>query len=72
MFLVACHFTPTSFALSFTLVISKGNPKEEITTYLYFESVQSLSFFFLGGDGPIKDAHHKRKENRTLWVLTTN
>jgi hypothetical protein len=53
---------PTSFALSFTLVIC--NPKEEITTYLNFESVQSLSFSFLFfGDGPIKDAHHKRKEN---------
>jgi hypothetical protein len=60
------------FALSFTFVICKSNPKEEITTYLFWECTKLDFYFLFFDDGPIKDAHHKRKENWTLWVPTTN
>jgi hypothetical protein len=38
---------PIYFALSFTLVICKSNPKEEITAYLFWEctKLEFLSFF---------------------------
>jgi len=38
--------------------------------HIYFGIVQSLNLFF--GDGPIKDAQHKKEKERTLCVSTTN
>jgi hypothetical protein len=34
--------------------------------HILFGTFQSLIFYFKNGDGPIKDAHHKRKTIE-LW-----
>jgi hypothetical protein len=59
VFPIALHSIPISFALSSNVVTYITNPKEKITTYI-FSDFSTLDYFF-GGDGPIKNAHHKRK-----------
>jgi len=54
---------PISFGLSSNLVIYINQPKWE--DYKIFNLGLFEAFFFIFGDGPIKDAHHKR--NKILW-----
>jgi hypothetical protein len=48
---------PIFFAISSTLVTYISSPKEEHTTYLFWD-YPKVDLFFC--DGPIKDAHHTR------------
>jgi hypothetical protein len=55
----SCSFYPISFALGFDSCTNIKCPTEDITIYSFWESPK-LEFYYYYG--PIKDAHHKRKE----------
>ncbi len=50
------------FCPKFYVITYIKNPKEEITTYLFWECPMLEYYFF--GHGSIKDVHHKRKKKK--------
>ncbi len=71
MFLIILHFISYPFlqGLSSTLVTYINNPREEITTYLFWDCPKLDLFCY---DESIKNAHDKRKKNQTLGIPITN